>query len=147
MNQGVGLTYDANDLPVISFATSQGSIWLAYDRIGRAGTGSDAVAAVIVDAEQITLAGGVGLGKSHVQNIRNGAIRPDAFSFERNGLNTDHTPISDVHFWHAIAIEVADLNVGYAAVRIFDGVFRKTQEPIPFVIQQMTSLLGAGKGD
>jgi hypothetical protein len=31
MTQGVGLAFDANDLPVISFTTYSGNIWLAYD--------------------------------------------------------------------------------------------------------------------
>ncbi|MGD0383379.1 MAG: PEP-CTERM sorting domain-containing protein [Thermoguttaceae bacterium] len=32
-SQGVGLAYDANDLPLISFTTYSGSIWLAYDPV------------------------------------------------------------------------------------------------------------------
>jgi len=31
--QGVGITFDANDLPVISFTTISGNIWLAYDPV------------------------------------------------------------------------------------------------------------------
>ena len=32
-------------------------------------------------------------------------------------------------------------------MRIFEGVFRIAQEQIPFVVEQVTSLLGAGKSD
>ena len=52
------------------------------------------------------------------------AVRPEAFAVERHPLDADHAGVADEHLQLPVALQVAQLHVGDAAVGVLQGVLR-----------------------
>lgn len=64
-SQRVGLAYDANDLPVISFISNSGQIWLAYDPVTPVPEPSSLLLLIMVGLSMLVMA-----GKKRLQMLR-----------------------------------------------------------------------------
>ena len=75
------------------------------------------------------------------------AVRPEPFAVERHALHADHAGVADEHLQLPAAVQVAQLHVGDAAVRVLQGVLRIVGHRVPVLIQHVAALLHPEEGD
>ena len=89
---------------------------------------------------------GIGRAGQDAADVEQVAAGPDQRALQGNAFHAHRAGKADVALQHAVAVQIAQLDVADARMAILQGIGRIAQHVVELLVEQMEPLLGGSKG-